>query len=176
MMSLSTMVDYSTVYRTKKSHELAPFFGSEDNQIQLANVIVQLVPDFLRVSKRVTPNSDRKITQVVLQDFFPGLGGKNNEYRPSTLESLDGGDKISASMVTTSIHLANEKMNIVCNQMSHNQISEQDHNIFQRMNQMTRSSSESSNVTLIPDSPQQQQPYSVQKLAAEMMETDVGLT
>ena len=77
---------------------------------------------------------------------------------------------------TTSIHLANEKMNIVCNQMYHNQISEQDHNIFQRMNQMTRSSSESSNVTLIPDSPQQQQPYSVQKLAAEMMETDVGLT
>ena len=99
---------------------------------------MQLVPDFLRVTKQGTPNTDRKIMQLVLQDFFPGLGGKNNEYRPSTLESLDGGDKVSASMVTTSIHLANGKINIVCNQMYHNQISEQDLNIYQRMNQMTR--------------------------------------
>ena len=100
-MSLSAMANYCHCCTTNKLHKLAPFFGSEDNQIQLANVIVQLVPDFLRVSKRGTPNADRKITQLVLQDFFPGLGGKNNEYRPSTLESLDGGDKISASMVTT---------------------------------------------------------------------------
>ena len=114
----------------------------------------------------------------VLQDFFPGLGGENRDYKPTRFQR--GGDTsdakmVSASMVSASIYLpnGNGKMNIVCNQMYHNQISDQDRNICQRMNQMTRSR-ESGDVTLILDFPRQ--PYKVRKLAAEMMKTGVGLT
>ena len=70
-------------------------------------------------------------------------------------------------MVSASIYLpnGNRKMNIVCNQMYHNQISEQDRNICQRMNQST-TSREPGNITLFLDFPRQ--PYKVRKLAADL--------
>ena len=70
----------------------------------------------------------------VLQEFFPGFGGENNDDYKPTKENLDGRDKVSASMVSASIYLPNGKMNIVCNQMYHNQSYDQDRNICQRMN------------------------------------------
>ena len=76
-------------------------------------------------------------------------------------------------MVSASIYHPNGKMNFVCNQMYHNQISDQNRNICQRMNQMT-TSREPGNLTYILDFPRQ--PYKVRKLAAEMMKTGVGLT
>ena len=75
---------------------------------------------------------------------------------------------VSATMVAASIYLPNGKMDIFCNQMYHDQSSDQDRNICQRMNQMT-SSRKSGNVTFILDFPQQ--PYSIRKLAADIMKT-----
>ena len=118
--------------------------------------------------ERGTTKADRNIMMQVLQDFFPGLGGENNDYQPSRLPRGDTKESqiksVSSTMVSASIYLPNGKMNIVCNQMYHNQISNQDRNICQRMNQMT-SSRESGNVTFILDFPQQ--PYSIRKLAAD---------
>ena len=45
----------------------------------------------------------------VLEDFFQGERGQNNEYKPSTLENADGKAKVSASMVSRLIHLARRK-------------------------------------------------------------------
>ena len=70
--------------------------------------MVKLVPEFMSVVKQSTPNPNRNIMKQVLQEFFPGLGGDNNDYKP-TKENLDGGDKVSASMVSASIYLPNGK-------------------------------------------------------------------
>ena len=94
----------------------------------------------------------------VSEAFFPRKGGKNNNnYRQFRFEEGD-----SARMVSTSIHLANGKMNIVCNQMYYNQSSNQDCPVYQQMRQMIRSY-ESRNIALILDFPGQ--PYLVQVLA-----------
>ena len=84
-----------------------------------------------------------------------------NYYQPSRLEEGD-----SARMVSASIHLANGKMNIVCNQMYYNQSSNQDCPVCQRMRQMIRSC-ESGNIALILDFPGQ--PYLVQVLAFNLL-------
>ena len=97
--------------------------------------------------------------------FFPGKGGENNNnnYQPSRLEEGD-----SARMVSTSIHLANGKMTIVCNQMYYNQSSNQDHPVCQRMRQMIRSCESGNIALLILDFPRQQ-PYLVQVLNSTLL-------
>ena len=35
----------------------------------------------MAVVKQGTPNADRNIMKQVLQEFFPGLGGENNDYQ-----------------------------------------------------------------------------------------------
>ena len=105
----------------------------------------------------------------VLQHFFPELGGENHDYKPTRLQPGVTKESmikmVSARMITASIYLPNGKMNIVCNQMYHNQISEQDRNICQRMNQST-TSREPGNITFFLDFPRQ--PYKVRKLAADL--------
>ena len=43
--------------------------------------MVKLVPEFMAVVKQGTPNADRNIMKQVLQEFFLGLGGENNDYQ-----------------------------------------------------------------------------------------------
>ena len=111
--------------RTNELYELVPFFESVDEQVRFADAIVQLVPKLTAVVKRGTPKADRNIMMQALQDFFPGLGRENHDYKPTRFQQ--GGDTsdtkmVSASMVSASIYLpnGNRKMNIVCNnQMYH---------------------------------------------------------
>ena len=170
LIPLSEMVVYC---RTNGLDELIPFFESIDTQINFANAIVQLVPKLTAVVQQGTPTPDRNIMKPVLQAFFHGLGGENNDYKPIRLQPGNTEESkrkmVSARMVTASIYLPNGKMNIVCNQMYHNQISEQARNICQRMNQST-TSREPGNITFFLDFPRQ--PYKVRKLAADMMKID----
>ena len=115
--------------------------------------MVKLVPEFMAVVKQGTPNADRNIMKQVLQEFFLGLGGENNDYQLTWLQPGDTSDikikMVSATMVTASIHLAKGKMNIVCNQMYHNQSSDQDCQVRQRIRQIT-STHVSGNITFMP--------------------------
>ena len=120
LIPLSKMVVYC---RTNELYELVPFFESVDELVRFVDAIVQLVPKLTAVVKRGTPKADRNIMMQVLQDFFPGLGGENDEYKPTRLLMGDTKDSqkksVSSTMVTASIYLpnGNRKMNIVCNQI-----------------------------------------------------------
>ena len=129
--------------RSNGLDKFVSFFESVDELVRFADAIVRLVPKLTAVVKRGTPKADRNIMMKVLQDFFPGLGGENHDYKPTRFQQ--GGDtsdtktkRVSASMVSASIYLpnGNRKMNIVFNQMYHDQSSDQDRNICQRMNQI----------------------------------------
>ena len=167
LIPLSEMVVYC---HTNGLYELVSFFKSIETLIDFGNAILQLVPKLTAVVNRGTPNADRNIMMQVLQDFFPRLGGENHDYKPTRLQpgvTKESRIKmVSARMITASIYLPNGKMNIVCNQMYHNQISEQDRNICQRMNQST-TSREPGNITLFLDFPRQ--PFTVRAAASDIM-------
>ena len=73
---------------------------------------------------------------------------------------------VSATMLTASIYLPNGKLDIVCNQMYHDQQSADDRQVRQRMRQMT-STRVSGNITYMLDFPRQ--PFSVREAASDIM-------
>ena len=105
-----------------------------------------------------------------LQDFFPKLGGENHDYKPTRLQpgvTKESRIKsVSSTMVTASIYLPNGKMDMVCNQMYHDQQSSDDRQVCQRMRQMT-SSRVSGNIPCMLDFPRQ--PFSVRVAADDLM-------
>ena len=168
LIPLSGMVVYC---RTNGLDKFVPFFESVDQQIEFANEMVKLVPAFMAVVKRGTPDPDRNIMMPVLQEFFPRLGGENDEYKPTRLPrgvTKESQIKsVSSTMVTASIYLPNGKMDIVCNQMYHDQSSnDQDRQVCQRMRQMT-STRVSGNITCMLDFPWQ--PFTVRAAADDLM-------
>ena len=75
LIPLSGMVVYC---RTNGFDKFVPFFKSVDTQIEFANEMVKLVPEFMAVVQQGTPDPDRNIMMQVLQHFFPRLGGEND--------------------------------------------------------------------------------------------------